>query len=335
LAYRPICAEYARRIATLEGDDFQLEVCTLLGRNFFGFQAIPDKPGGDGGLDGLSHNHTVGYCCYGPEIAGSGVSASAIKNKVLAKFYADLRRIFELDFPKGTKKKAKPTHTENKKLCSIMQPGAKLIQINLCCSWFEDNTIIGSLNATFNEYKKLSKLSYVDPACTLTFQGPKEIATCYTVDDHALLRLEQPELLKALNTKPATPKQLPANISAFDGKMQAILDIYPSKSKQIAEVRQSLLEDWNASLQTTESLNNTAPSIYKKFEKILKEEANKALEQSMTAGPSDFNKILANFRETIATRLRDELRFPQEEVQSIAAQVTARLVGECPIDWRS
>ncbi|WP_375758676.1 hypothetical protein [Corallococcus exercitus] len=335
MAYRPICDEYARRLATLEGDDFQLEVCTLLGRNFFGFQSIPDKPGGDGGLDGLSHNHTIGYCCYGPEISGAGASPTDIKNKVLAKFYSDLRRILELDFPPNAKKGTKPVHAENKKLGSIVRPGTKITQINLCCSWFEDNTIIGLLNATFEEYKKLSKLTYVAQSCALTFQGPREIATCYAVDDHALLRLEQPDLVKILNQKPNQATQLPPDLSAFEEKMQVLANAYPQKKNRVDELRKRLLEDWSESLQIAEGLNNTAPNIYKKYEKLIKAEANKALEQSMTAEPEDFNKILSGFREAIAVRLKEELRFPQEEVQNVANQITARLVGECPIDWRS
>ncbi|WP_147452048.1 hypothetical protein [Corallococcus sp. CA041A] len=334
MAYRPICAEYAKRLATLEGDDFQLEVCTLLSRNFFGFQFIPDKPSGDGGLDGLSHNHTVGYCCYGPEIAGAGLTSADIKTKVLSKFYSDLRRIFELDFPPSAKKNATPIHSENKKLSSIVRPGSKLTQVTLCCSWFEDNTIIGPLNAKFDEYKKISKLNYIDPACTLTFQGPHQISTSYAVDDQAMLRLEQPDLMKALNKTPIASTQPPPDLSAFEEKMQVLADTFPQKKNSINSIRKRLLEDWGKSLQVSESLNNTAPNIYKKYENLIKDVANKALEQSMTAGPSDFNTILSKFREGIALRLKDELHFPPEEIQNIAAQLTAQLVGECPIDWR-
>ena len=59
--------EYARTLAALEGDDFQLEVSARLRGVIIGFQNVPARPQGDAGLDAFSHNGEHGYCCYGPE----------------------------------------------------------------------------------------------------------------------------------------------------------------------------------------------------------------------------------------------------------------------------
>ena len=60
---------YADYLGALEGNEFQDHVCFRLGRRFTDFQPVPANPGGDGGVDGLSHGLTQGYCCYGPERA--------------------------------------------------------------------------------------------------------------------------------------------------------------------------------------------------------------------------------------------------------------------------
>ena len=56
-----------------------------------GFQTIPSKPHGDAGLDGLSHNGTRGYCCYGLEHNGFKNNKSR-ERAIVKKFAGDLRR---------------------------------------------------------------------------------------------------------------------------------------------------------------------------------------------------------------------------------------------------
>lgn len=48
----------AERLRRLEGEAFEEAVCLALELNLHDFQRIPDKPQGDGGLDGLSHGGT-------------------------------------------------------------------------------------------------------------------------------------------------------------------------------------------------------------------------------------------------------------------------------------
>ena len=88
--------EYSRALAALEGAEFQKEVNARLATVIIGFQTIPSKPQGDGGLDGLSHNGTHGYCCYGLEHNGFK-NNRAREQAVVNKFAGDLRRLFELE----------------------------------------------------------------------------------------------------------------------------------------------------------------------------------------------------------------------------------------------
>ena len=88
--------EYSRALAALEGAEFQAEVTARLATVIIGFQTIPSKPHGDAGLDGLSHNGTRGYCCYGLEHNGFKNNRSR-EQAVIKKFAGDLRRLFELE----------------------------------------------------------------------------------------------------------------------------------------------------------------------------------------------------------------------------------------------
>ena len=64
----PLIDEYARILHGLQESEFQAEVNARMATVIVGFQTIPAKPHGDAGLaglDGLSHNETHAYCCYG------------------------------------------------------------------------------------------------------------------------------------------------------------------------------------------------------------------------------------------------------------------------------
>src|ERR1051326_1418128 len=129
--------EYANTLALLEGNEFQTEVSTYLGTQIVGFQVVPSKPQGDGGLDGMSHNGERGYCCYGVQ-HDAFKNAKARVNSIVDKFCEDLRRLFELDFDKK-----KLVCVENLQLGSILPKDQKLKQIYLIVNWFEDHRILG------------------------------------------------------------------------------------------------------------------------------------------------------------------------------------------------
>src|SRR5262245_45373885 len=130
---RSLADEYANTLASLEGTNFQLEVCTRLQSVILGFQTIPAKPQGDAGLDGFSHHGEHGYCCYGPE-HDVFKTARAREKAIITKFAADLQRLFELDLCKG-----KLVHNDNQEMATILPKGRRLNHIELIVSWFESH----------------------------------------------------------------------------------------------------------------------------------------------------------------------------------------------------
>src|SRR5687767_3795881 len=88
--------EYARVLASLEGNEFQTEVSARLTIAILGFQPIPAQPRGDGGLDGYSHHGKRAYCCYGPE-HNAFKQARTREKAIVNKFVGDLERLFELE----------------------------------------------------------------------------------------------------------------------------------------------------------------------------------------------------------------------------------------------
>ena len=177
--------QYSRALAGLEGAEFQAEVNTRLATMIIGFQTIPSKPHGDAGLDGLSHNGTRGYCCYGLEHNGFKDNRSR-EQAVVKKFAGDLRRVFELE----TRGSAL-VHKATQELSTILAPGQKLRHFELITNWFESHRVIGPLAAKLEEYKKVSQCQFVRPDASAVVIGPAELADRYAVDEVTILRASQ------------------------------------------------------------------------------------------------------------------------------------------------
>ena len=131
--------EYARALESLEGVEFQAEVNARLAKVLIGFQTIPSKPHGDAGLDGLSHNGTHGYCCYGMEHNSFRDNRSR-EQAVVKKFAGDLRRLFELEVKDGVL-----IHKATPELATILSPTQRLQHVDLNTNWFESHRVIGPL----------------------------------------------------------------------------------------------------------------------------------------------------------------------------------------------
>ena len=91
-------------------------MCARLHALIADFQRIPDKPSGDGGLDGLSHGQSCGYCCYGPEQEPFKTNRVGLKKDIVEKFRNDLRKLFEVEV--GPRKRL--VQTKSVALPSIM-----------------------------------------------------------------------------------------------------------------------------------------------------------------------------------------------------------------------
>ncbi len=191
---------YAQGLAGFTGDAFQAEVVRALQQTFTGdgFQRIPSKPQGDGGLDGLSHGRTRGYCIYGPELGhGPQTQPATLRKKIGEKFKADLRRLLEVEL-----KSTKLVHRDNDSLATLLgdPPTTRLQTIILVVNIFEDKRLIGDLNTAFDRYKRASKKRFVDPKCELVIWGPRDVADNTAVTEQALLRVEHPKLFEAITS---------------------------------------------------------------------------------------------------------------------------------------
>jgi len=140
---------YAAKLGQLTGDAFESAVCELLQGTFLDFQDVPRNPGGDGGIDGLTHELTRAYCCYGPVLQASPTTTSAeLARKIIRKFRGDVRRILEIDAPNCA-------HKPNTVLEGVLAvPGVKLKAIRLVSNWVDAHRIIGRLNKSFKSYNE-------------------------------------------------------------------------------------------------------------------------------------------------------------------------------------
>ena len=185
--------EYSRALAALEGAEFQAEVTARLATVIIGFQTIPSKPHGDAGLDGLSHNGTRGYCCYGLEHNGFKNNRSR-EQAVIKKFAGDLRRLFELETKGSTL-----VHKDTSELPTILAPGQQLRHVDLITNWFESHRVIGPIAAKLNEYKKASLCRYVSPDASVVVAGPTDLANRYAVDEVTILRASQRAFIRRVH----------------------------------------------------------------------------------------------------------------------------------------
>jgi hypothetical protein len=198
-------SEYEKYVAGLEGERFQDEVCARLQGHITDFQRIPDKPSGDGGLDGLSHGQEHAYCCYGPEQDPVKLKVKGLKDDIVEKFTDDLKKLFEVNI--GPNRRV--VHAANAELATIMGDGNKIRAIFLVVNRFETHRVIGALKTAFNRFKRGSQLNFVHADATLTIWGPKDLATRGPLDEHTLFRLQNKDLFDRL--REATAADIPPN----------------------------------------------------------------------------------------------------------------------------
>ena len=328
-------AAYARKLALLCGDTFEEEVVIALQQTFTGFQRVPDKPNGDGGLDGLSHNFSRAYCCYGLELQpGPGTLAAALRSKIAAKFKEDLRRLLELE---QDKKKLLPKPNKVLPLVLGDPPFVKLSTITLVVNVFEDNRLIGDLRAAFTSYLTTSDRRFVDDACELAIWGPVDLANNAAINAHLLLRLEHPGLFQAMKTAAEQAEQHePADQDKFNSKFDDLEKRLPKAAQQIAELRSTFKLGWSKSILLNQQMAATLPNLHEEFDASRKAAATDAIIASNVHGVDPF-ELLEKSREGLRKRVADLAAggLPLPIRDELVEAETGRLIGECPLDWRS
>lgn len=232
--------QYSDYLSALEGNEFQDHVSFRLGRRFTDFQPVPSNPGGDGGVDGLSHGLTHGYCCYGPQRAHHHTDR-ALAAAVIKKFRKDLQKLFEM------KKKGKTWCDEpSPKLPIIFENGAKLKVLYLICSWMDHNSIVGKLHAAFAEYKECSSCRFVEDDCTMTVWDAKQFAGVWGVDEGLQVLVDQSKLAARI-TAAANTLPLPSSAD-FDDKFNWLRSSVPAAAKHISPIAERLRASWRVAL---------------------------------------------------------------------------------------
>lgn len=320
--------EYANAIARLVGDEFEAEVCRLLQRTFSGFQRVPRKPSGDGGIDGLSHRLTRAYCCYGLDLQPSpATTAKALRQKIVKKFTADLRRILELDGPKTS-------HRDNTVLEGILlPPKVKLETIYLVTNWFETNQLIGDLNGAFNVLLAKSKCRFV--ASQIVIWGPHDLANVGVLDQLTLIRLENPGIVQALHEAYTAPSPV-AKEEDFNAKFDALRTLNPKASVAIESLRDDFRSAWGRSLSFDKALSEAVPHVHRSFENARRRIASEARMASL-GSTVDPVQLVRDVTDRMARALRElpTAAILEGEIDDLAMAETGRLIGECPLDWRN
>ena len=319
---------YTKLLGGLEGDGFEDEVCARLGTCIADFQRIPRKPKGDGGLDGLSHEQTRGYCCYGPEQEPFKKKLKGLEEDILRKFRSDLRKLFEIEYDTKKNLITKPSS----ELHTIMAKGSHIKNIYLIVSWFESHRVIGALNTSFNEYKSAGTNTYVDPAAQLTIWGPKDLATLWAVDEHSIFRAEQRSFVAAVTMAAHTGAALP-QIGEFDAKFDYLRAKAPMQVAALDRLAESFRKSWSISLALDNHLAGTSMTHHQALEQARNQAALDADLRSLQE--PNAHRLLEYMRAQVNSHLGKAFG---ERLGPLSAEVAdgeiARLIGECPIEWR-
>lgn len=320
--------EYARSLGNLEGDSFEHEVCARLRTVFADFQRIPRKPSGDAGLDGLSHGHTRAYCCYGPEQEPFKTNKQGLKEDILKKFRADMRKLFELE-PKG---KTSVIHCASPELGTVVAQGTKLQNVYLVVSWFEDRRVIGSLTTSFKHYLAASQCNFVEPNAGVSVWGPQDLAGLAVVDEHTKFRAENNAFIAKVKAAKQAPPARPTPAD-FDAKFDWLCAQPNALINNIERLRAHFRQVWGTALVADQELAASSVRLHEALESARAQAAVSAELRSMQA--EDPANMITNMRAEIRQHLG--LAFAQtlgDVTSDVADGEIARLIGNCPIDWR-
>lgn len=325
---RSLAEAYALALASLHGDDFQLEVVARLSTVIAGVQLVPDRPQGDGGVDCLSHNGGRAYCCYGlePDAAKQNKDKSKL---IVDKFSDDLLRLFELERKDGAL-----VYRENRPLTKILEPGQRIAHIVLVANWFSSHEVIGPLQSALSACIAASQCRFVDPAVTLVIKGPAELANEYAVDEVAMVRIQQRGLLERVQA--AAPAFNPPSNPSFEEKVQKLrVLVGPDLSKVVDSLASRLRESWRMNLAFEHELDQTLPAHHASLQRVHDRILRKVLALRLTPEGQGWS-YLDRAEEIAGAALKSEFGALYGAVtDDVAAGEIARLIGECPIDWKA
>jgi hypothetical protein len=316
-------SEYAKCLSELTASVFETEVCIRLEHTVAGFQRVPAKPQGDGGLDGFSHRGQRGYCCYGP-IPNSFKKTKDLEADIIEKFCSDLRRLCELE----TIKK-KLVHEDNKPLLSILPAGVQLTEILLICNWFESHKIIGPIHSALDTYLKVSKCTFVSAQATVQIIGPVEFAQRFYADELALFALQNRVMVDKVKASAGALAALPPQ--GFDSKIATLKTIRPGREVAIDGMAESFRHDWRMNLAFEQELDETLPDLHRALQDSRRRILTR-VNQRMLSSTEPWNE-LSEMADEAREILRVEFGAYAAMIDDVSNGEIARLIGICPIDW--
>lgn len=321
---------YAKMLGSLEKDAFETEVCARLAAFISDFQRVPRKPSGDGGMDGLSHGQTTAYCCYGPEQEPFKTNLKGLKDDIVEKFRGDLRKLFELKHDEKSKLVKKP----NVEISTILASGCKIKRVRCVVSWFESHRVIGPLNTSLAKYKVASDCTYVEPTAQLTVWGPHDLSMQCAVDDYTLFRIEHQVLISKVEQAVAAGF-MPPQANDFEAKFDDLCARKPDRKISIEDLRSYFRSSWGAALTLDNELAATSVRLHRLLEEARIQAAVSARLKSATSlGPEE---LIEKMQEIMVERFSE--LFGKEGLGPMTRRVAdgevGRLIGDCPIEWRS
>ncbi len=323
LSAMPSIDEYAKSLSGLSTSVFETEVCVHLERSVSGFQRVPAKPQGDGGLDGFSHKGQRAYCCYGP-VANSFKKPRDLEKDIVSKFSDDLLRLCEL-----TSKAKKLLHAENKALPSILPAGAKITEIVLICNWFESHKVIGPLHTALATFVQASKGTFVAARVDVQIIGPTEFAQRYFADELALYALQSRVMADKVKTSADAIALLPPQ--GFDAKIATLKLIRPGKESAIDGLADNFRHDWRVNLAFEQELDETLPDLHRALQDGRRRILTRVNQRMLSSSEpwKELKDMATEAREILAAEFGPYASM----IEDVSNGEIARLIGLCPIDW--
>lgn len=331
----PVQREFIKAISLLTGQDFEDCVVAALQQSLEGgCQRVTAISGGDGGIDGLSHNHQRAYCCYGLDTQPRpSTTSKALAGKVSEKFKEDILRILEL----GPRDEGLPRKDNDilEKVLDTSSPD-KIKCIVLVTNAFYESSVIGTLKRAFIAFCKKSTMRFVDPKCDLMVWGPEDLARNIVITPQNLLRVQDPALFRVLTEFDTDTEAPPQDLhDAFYSKFECIIEANPSTSDIISEIRDDLRKLWQNGIALDNRLAANMPSIHEEFSRARRVSAREALIKSARHWQDPIDLLETCRAELQRTLASTSLGLaPSSILRELADAEVGRLIGECPLRWR-
>jgi len=201
-------------------------------------------------------------------------------------------------------------------------------------SWFESHRVVGPLNASLDKYKVASDCSYVDPTAQLTVWGPHDLSTQCAVDDYTLFRVEQHALINKVEQAVAAGTLAPRAVD-FEAKFDDLCARRTDRKSAIESLRSHFRSSWGAALTLDNELAATSVRMHRLLEEARIQAAVSARLKSATSlGPEE---LIEKMREMMVERFFE--LFGENGLGPLTRRVAdgevGRLIGDCPVEWRS